>query len=323
MTGEARDARMGVAVVNYNTRDHLHACLASVTAAGAREVVVVDNGSTDGSAEMVRRDFAGVLLHVDHSNPGYGAGANRAIALCASPYVLLLNSDTLLRPGALAALARYLDEHPRAGVVGPRLVNLDGSLQPSCRAFPSPLVPLHRQESLGRVARHLPLLGDRYLAAWPHTHARVVPWVVGAALALRREAMDAVGGFDESFFMYSEEIDLSYRMRRHGWETHFAPVTDVVHAGGASTKQYHAAMSAQLFLSSLHFYERHFSGARLAQAVFMTRLSILARLVRDRVRLRAARDAATRERLAENLSVWRRVLLDSGPRRRPAAARGG
>src|SRR5438093_11267447 len=130
---------IAVAIVNHNTRDHLRECLATVQLEGPPELVVIDNASWDGSAEMVRAQYPSVTLRANKKNLGYGAAANQAFVSCAARYVLLLNSDTLLQPGALAALSGYLALHPRAAVVGPRLVDPDGTLQASCYPFPTPL----------------------------------------------------------------------------------------------------------------------------------------------------------------------------------------
>ena len=132
-----RTPGVAVAVISFNTRDILRDCLTSVLAESPTELVVVDNGSTDGSIEMVRQAFPSARLVVEASNPGYGAASNRAVSECSSSYVFLLNSDTVLPPGTLDAMRGYMERHPRAGMAGPRLVNADGSLQPSCFAFPS------------------------------------------------------------------------------------------------------------------------------------------------------------------------------------------
>lgn len=299
---------LAVVVVNFNTRDHLRACLESVVADVPLRVVVADNGSSDGSVDMVRREFTSVEIDLDPANPGFGAAANRGIRRCAPADVLLLNSDTRLKPGALGALSRYLDEHPRAGIVGPRLVNPDGSLQRSCFPFPSPLRPPFAHDPLGVLARYVPGMAERCLATWSHDAPRVVPWVMGAAVALRREAFDAAGGFDESYFMYAEEIDFCFRLRTLGWETHFAPVTEVAHLGRASADQHRLAMLEQNIASSFRFYRRHYRGVRLASAEAAMHAGMIVRLLRDGARWLSTTDAARRHTLAENVGVWRRAM---------------
>jgi GT2 family glycosyltransferase len=307
---------MDVIIVNHNTRDHLRACLASLEPEWARQVIVVDNASTDGSAEMVEREFSWVALLAASSNPGYGAAANRAITQCRSPYVLLLNSDTRLRPGTLRALPAYFEQHPRVAIVGPRLLNPDGSLQPSCYSFPTPLRVFLEESALHRLVRALPVVRSRYERTWAHDRSRRVDWVLGAALAIRREAFEGVGGFDESFFLYAEEVDLCFRLRAAGWEAHFTPEAAVVHAGGASTGQRRAEMAVQFFRSLVRFYRRHYSAARLFQLIMIMKSIVLLRWLRDAARLRLRPAPADRERIAENVAAWRRILWSS-----PAAER--
>jgi GT2 family glycosyltransferase len=261
---------ISLVIVSYNTCRELGTCLASINRWAASQVVVVDNNSSDGSVEMVRSEFPWVTLCANQTNIGYGAAVNRAVKVCVSKYVLVLNSDTILQPGALEALSRYLDQHPRAAVVGPRLVNADGTLQASCYPFPAPHDTFLENSTcaiaVGRlIRRYVPGIRDLYLRTWPHNVARVVPWVKGAALAIRREAFDAIGGFDEAFFMYFEDADLCCRIQKAGWEVHFAPVTTVVHVGGASTDHVRADMAVQLLRSTDLFYQRH--SARVSRTV--------------------------------------------------------
>jgi GT2 family glycosyltransferase len=303
--------RMAVAIVNWNTRDLLRDCLRSLAEQGALDIVVVDNGSTDGSPEMVRAEFPHVILEIDHTNPGYGAAANRACARCRGEYILVLNSDTVLRPGSIAALTAYLDAHPKAGIVGPRLLNPDGSLQRSCFPFPGPWVPLFKRQPFAAIADLVPSLREAHPGRFAHDTARRTPWVLGAALAVRRTAFEAIGGFDASFVMYYEEVDLCYRMLQAGWETHFTPSAEIVHLVGASTRQRRAEMLVRLNLSSIAFHRRHHRGLALTLSLASVRAGTLACLARDRVRyLLAARDG-TRERLAEDVAVWREVLARS------------
>lgn len=314
-------AKMAVAVVNHNTREKLRACLASVAGEAAGEVVVVDNASHDGSAAMVRSAYPWVLLHENTVNRGYGAAANQAIESCQAQYILLLNSDTCLQAGALNALFSYLDLHPRAAIAGPRLVNPDGSLQASCYPFPTPLHVFLEESALGRRIQRVPILRDRYLRTWSHAYSRHIPWVLGAALAIRRQAFTAVGGFDESFFLYGEEIDLCYRLRAAGWQTHFTPLATVVHDGGASTQQRRADFAVQFFLSMAQFYDHHYPAFYKAQFTLIVKSIVLARLLRDTLRLRLVSGQRERAVLAEDVTAWRRILLLGGLRRELAESR--
>ena len=301
---------LDVAIVNYNTRELLRQCLESVRRAEPGVVVVVDHGSTDGSIAMLRSEFPNVVLEVNPANPGYGAGANRAIRRTSETGVLLLNSDTVLEPGALTVLRTYLDSHPRAGLVGPRLRNPDGTLQRSCYHFLTPFQMLVAQTGLARLFSVTPVLRDRFLPASPHDTARVVPWVKGAALVIRRTAFEAVGGFDETFFMYAEELDLCYRLKEAGWETHFAPVTDVVHVEAASTAQHRARMEVKLFDSVHLFYRRHYTRARLQQLRLVVASVMAQRIAHSTLQLSGARTPSERARAVEDLVIWRRVLSD-------------
>lgn len=278
------------------------------------EVVVVDNASSDCSAAMVEAQYPHVVLQVNKTNVGYGAAANQAIARCTAKYVLLLNPDTLLRPGTLAALNRYLDQNPRAAIVGPRLVEADGTLQASCYPFPTPLNTFLENSNIAvflgrRIRRYVPALGNFYLRTWAHDQPRIVPWIKGAVLAIRRTAFDAVGGFDESYFMYLEDADLCYRLHAAGWEVHFTPETTVVHVGGASTRQYRGQMNVRLLASTLQFYQRHTSGLRLVEAVLTVKAFMLARWITGIVRLFLTRDSAKRTKIARDAVAYRRVLF--------------
>lgn len=305
---------IGVAVTTYETRDLLRECLLSVRAEAPSEVVVVDNASTDGTAEMVRREFPAVRLEANRENRGNGPACNQAMALCRSPYVLLLNSDTRLEPGTLRRLARYLDENPRAAVAGPRLANPDGSLQASCFPFIGTFRMAVEKSAAGRLLARVPAVRERWLLSrWAHDRPRRVPWLLGAALALRREAFDAVGGFDPAFFMYSEEVDLCWRLHAAGWEVHFAPVATVVHVGGASTRRVRAAMAARRVQSARLFYRLHYSPLRVAVLEGLIRAAMLVRLGRDRLRLGWTRESPARARLAEDVSVWRGALRGHRP----------
>ncbi len=324
--GASKSSKLSIVIINYNTRDCLHNCLASIiesagsqssdslsAGAGASpskisEIIVVDNASSDGSVEMVRTHFPQVTLHARQTNNGYGAAANAAIAESDADYILLLNSDTLLQAGVVAGLRRYLDQHPRVAVVGPRLHNLDGTLQASCYPAPTPFNLFLEESLLGRLAAYLPGVRQRYLRTWAHDSAKAVPWVLGAALAIRREAFLAVGGFDPAFRLYFEETDLCHRLWAAGWAVHFAPVGTIVHLGGASTSQHYARTQHQLFDSAQLFYARHYSRGHAVRLRLVMIPALLGQLAHDVVRYVRAWHTPGRERSSEILHVRYRLL---------------
>jgi len=301
-------SRLAVAVISYNTRELLRACLAAARADGAAELVVVDNGSSDGSAAMVRERFPDATLVDDVGNVGYGAAANVAVARCAAEHVLVLNADTAVHAGALETLRRYLDAHPRVGMAGPLLLNPDGSPQPSAFPFPGTLGWLVENDPVAPLAGLLPPLRRRLLRFAPPAAPAAVPWVLGAALAIRRTAFDAVGGFDPAFFMYFEEVDLARRLATAGWETHLVPTARVTHVGGASTSQVRVGMLVQHFRSTNRFYRRHYRGPRLAAWLAIMRAKMAFRIARDAAALVAR--PAERPMRRERLAAWRTALRD-------------
>lgn len=273
-----------VCIINYNTRDLLRDCLHSVVSENPAEIIVVDNASTDQSAQMVAEEFPTVKLISLSENPGYGAAANRAIVASSADHILLLNSDTCLKHGSLQALSDYLEANEFAALIGPRLVNPDGSPQRSSFHFPTPVHIFLYLFKLYSLIRYTPLLRQRSLQVLPGASAKAVPWVLGAALAFRRSVFESIGGFDESFFMYFEEVDLCYRLRQQGWQIHFAPVTEIIHVGGASTSQRRTEMSAHYFISLAQFYRKHYSWVRLAQLALIVNCFTLIELASKRLK---------------------------------------
>jgi GT2 family glycosyltransferase len=310
MTAHARTYanKTSVAIINFNQRDILRACLESVVMERPAEILVLDNGSTDDSAAMVEALFPQVELYRSNTNNGYSAAANRLLPHCSNDYIVLLNNDTVVQPGAILTLERYLDSHPRVGIAGPRLLNTDGSLQPSCFEFPTLLNTMLELASFEHVLYYLPWLRQYNLRTWAHNRARAVPWVLGAALAIRADAFADVAGFDERFFFYSEEIDLCYRLRMHGWETHFVADSEIVHIGGASTCSKRADLTVQLFRSKLQFFEHHYSKQEKRALHAIISIGMLSKLIRDSLRMRSGSDPERRARLSHDVRIWRRVL---------------
>ena len=244
-----------IGIVNYNTRDLLRQCLQAAQNENPAALMVVDNGSTDGSAAMVRSEFPNVRL-VPEANVGFGEGCNRLLQLCGAEYLLLLNSDAILQRGALRILAGELDQRRRAAIAAPLLYSSDGTVQRSWRQFPGSLAWLADN---GVSRSLLPVLREHRRGS---ARSRKAPWVFGAALATRVAALREVGGFDPEFFMYCEDIDLCYRLWRAGWEVRYAPQATALHIGGASTGQAPAAMTERLIESTLRFYRKHYSKFR-------------------------------------------------------------
>jgi hypothetical protein len=304
------EPEVAVVVVAFESRDLIAACLNTVLEAGPAETVVVDNGSTDDTMALVREQFPAVRLVANERNRGYGAAANQGIRSCKAPVVLLLNTDTLVEPTALTALAQYLAEHPRAAVVGPRLANPDGTLQRSTYPFPSVADTLLAETGLHLLVRRAPLIRRLSLRTWNHDAARRVPWVLGAALAIRVSAFEAVGGFDEDFFMYGEEADLCRRLGAAGFEVHFAPVTTITHLGGASTATRPSEMHREYLVSKRRYLLRHESPRAAARILRVMRAAVEARVLRDVVRLRRAGEHEARDDLRRSIDASRALLRD-------------
>jgi len=251
-----------VIVLNWNTRNDLRACLASLVDQQhehAIEIIVADNASADGSREMVAAEFPQVRLVVHSQNLGFCAGNNRAVPDNPGRYVLFLNADTRVTHCALDTLIRFADEHPDAGIVGPRLLNLDGSLQYSCRRFPNLGVGFFRNTLLGRLFPRNRFTQDYLMADWDHSTPRDVDWVSGAALLIRREVLRATGGFDEGFYMYCEDVDLCYRVHELGWRVMYCPAAVIYHAIGRSSDQVPTRATYAFHRSMYRFYRKHYA----------------------------------------------------------------
>ncbi|MHB1295235.1 MAG: glycosyltransferase family 2 protein [Anaerolineae bacterium] len=292
---------LSIAIVNWNTRVLLADCLRSVQRCAdalAVETFVVDNASTDGSAAMVRETFPEVRLIANSDNVGFARANNQAIRQITGRHVMLLNSDTEVHAGALAALVRFLDDHPDAGGAGPFLENADGSLQPSCHPV---LTPGREFWRLCFLEGLLPR-ATYPMRRWPEGQARQVEVIKGACLVLRREALDQVGLLDERYFMYSEEMDLCYRLTQAGWDLYWVPEARVTHFGGASTRQASEAMYLELYRSKVQFL-RKFSGER--GAARLKRLLYLAYLPRW---IAASLAVPIRRSLAGPARTYRRLL---------------
>ena len=270
MPADAPD--LSVIIVNWNTRELLGECLCPLTKDERRktkdeppwslvigpssELIVIDNASADGSVEMVQREFPDIHLIVNESNLGFARANNRGIAASRGRYVLLLNSDTVASAAALDALVAFMDAHPEAGAVGPRLLRPDGTAQPYAFGGDPTLGYLLRR-GFNRLLRR------RYLHDWNTDAIQEVDWVSGACLMARRAAVEQAGPLDESMFMYFEDNEWCLRIRKAGWKVYYDPQAAIVHLGGQSVAKNPAARQA--YTRSLRiFYRKHYGALAYA-----------------------------------------------------------
>ncbi len=275
---------LSIVIVSWNTCRLLDECLESVRQELARqgnslnlraEVFVVDNGSTDGSVEMVRTRYPDVKVIANRHNPGFAGANNQALAEARGRFSLLLNPDTVVLPDGFGALVRFMDEHPRAGAAGSRLLNTDRTLQPSCSPAPTLARELWRMFHIDRLYPY----GEYDMRRWPPTEPRPVDSVQGAAMLVRRSAQEQVGPLDASYFMYSEEVDWCTRIRRAGWEIYWVPASQIVHYGGQSARQVADAMFLQLYRGKIQYFHKHWGRIATWAYKLVLALATLARLV--------------------------------------------
>lgn len=300
---------LSIIIVSYNTLDLLRACLTSlISALSCRlnyEVLVVDNASTDGSAAMVQDVFPEVRVLINDQNRGFAAANNQALEQSKGRHAILLNPDTVVKEGALDGMVQFLDEDARVGVVGPKLIYPDGGFQHSAFTFPTlPMVfldffPLNHRlmdsRLNGRYPRALYEAGEPFPVDHP----------LGAALMVRREAIDEIGPLDEGFFIYCEEIDWCMRIKKVGWRIYCLPQAEIIHYVGQSTTQFRDEMFVELHKSRYRLYRKHYSlrFRRMARCLVLLGLayqSLQARWATQRGRLE-------RDALRNRLRAYRQV----------------
>lgn len=262
---------LSVIVVSFNSAAFLERCLASVDAwlrGVDHHVCVVDNASSDGSVALVHRLFPRVEVIANRENLGFAAGVNRGLRATEGRYVLWLNPDAELLDGGARDLIDYLGTHPRVGIVGPQLVDPSGEVQLSCRSFPSYRTALfHRYSLMTRLFPGNPGSREYLLSDWDHRSARAVDWVSGACLLHRRSVLDEVGGLDERFFMYCEDVDFCLRARQAGWGVQYHPAMRVLHHIGGSSRPGSVPLVVARHRSMWRYYTKHFRRHPLKDAV--------------------------------------------------------
>jgi len=273
-----------VAIVNWNTKGLLEDCLRSIfdhTVDIEFEVCVVDNGSTDGSVQMVKERFPDVRLIENTANLGFAKANNQVLQECETRYALLLNSDTRVIDGALNELVSFMDAHPRAGAAGCRILNEDGSIQISCGRFPRLSSVFFGGVAFNNMFRKLfknrTFFAEYGLSATDHEHVQDVDFVNGCALILRMDALSRTGFLDEKIFLYFEEIDLCYRIKQAGYSVLYTPDPRIVHLGGRSGRVFRDTVFRNL-TSQEYFFRKHYGAGHAIAMRFVVALGSVLKL---------------------------------------------
>lgn len=252
--------KLSIIIVSWNVRKELLNCLGSIRKnppSCSYEIIVVDNASTDNTIGVAQRDFPEVELIISETNRGFAAANNLGIQKSRGQYIFFLNPDTIVRSRSLDSLINFMDENKDVGVCGPKLLNLDGSFQESIRGIPTFRAALHRHTAF----KYLYIFKGMYRKWVMRDHAydkqTDVDQVMGAALMTRRSIIDQVGAMDERFFMYYEEVDLCYRIKKAGWRIVYVPESEITHIGGSSSGQIPAEKRIMALTSLLKFFKKH------------------------------------------------------------------
>jgi|GEM_PF-60696 len=267
--------KLSIVIVHYKTRDLLELCLRSILASGLEvqtpssatdhrpwtlddgQIIVVDNHSEDGTVEMLRQKFPEVQVLVNEVNLGYARAVNQGIRVAKGEYILLLNPDIQVKAGAIQKMIQFMDENEPVGIIGGKLLNPNGTLQYSCRTFYTFPTLLLRRTPLGRLFPNSSILRDHLMMDWDHTSVREVDWVLGACMLVRRKALEDVGVMDERFFLYFEDVDWCYRMKKGGWKVCYFPDAEMIHQHRRESAQGLARRALFSHLRSmLHFYDK-------------------------------------------------------------------
>jgi len=271
---------LSIVIVNWNTRELLFKCLESVYEFAPTctfEVLLVDNASSDGSAALVSNLFPQVRLFANQENCGFARGNNQAIREARGEYVLLLNPDTEVKENALDELVNYMIAHPWVGGAGSLLLNPDGTLQASCHPEPTLSREFWRLTHLDIIQEY----GDYDMSDWNWETPRKVDVVQGASLILRGATLEEIGLLDEDYFIYTEEVDLCYRMRKAGWGIYWVPTSRVIHYGGQSTKQMAQKMFLKLYESRLMYFRKNHGAFKAFLYKLVLMLAALIRIIGD------------------------------------------
>jgi GT2 family glycosyltransferase len=304
------DVKLSIIIVNWNTRDITRDCLRSIrehVTSLTYEVIVVDNASSDGSAEMICDEFPDVRLIANDDNLGFGRANNQAMRVARGEYFFLLNSDTVILDGAVERLIDFIAADPSIGIAGCKLLFEDRTLQSSCSRFPSIRVALLEDLMLYKFLSRR-LQGEWLLGGyWPHDHARDVDAVWGAAMLLRREVFDQTGGFDERIFMYGEDLEWCWRVHDKGWRIAFTPDAAIIHLNHKSSEKRYG--DERIDLCHKRAYEIYRRRAGFAAMALLMLIKTVGALIRVAYfGLRATRKGVMRDYFGSQARFYNRSL---------------
>lgn len=253
---------LSIIIVNYNTKELLRQTVNSIQSNPAKhsqETIIVDNSSSDGSVEMVWSEMPQVRLIANTVNEGFAKANNKGIRYASGRYVLLLNSDTVVLPGTLDTMIEFMDNHTLVGAVGCKVVLPDGSLDKACRrSFPTPMNSLYHALGLSHLFPNHPKFSQYNLTHLDEDETYPVDCLVGAFMMVRREVIEQIGGLDEQFFMYGEDIDWCYRIKEAGWQIYYYPEAKIIHYKGASSKKQKYKMIYEFHRAMILFYNKYY-----------------------------------------------------------------
>lgn len=251
---------LSICIVTFQARDYLQGCLESIRThppSGEYEIIVVDNGSTDGTAEMLRTGFPDVQQIEQRANTGFSAPMNQALRLASGAYLLLLNPDTLVHPQAFDRLLAFMGAHPQVGICGPKVLNTDGSLQKPCRRGEStPWAVLSYFLGLSALFPRSRFFGGYLMNYMGEDEAHAVAGISGSCMLIRRAVIEAIGFLDERFFAYQEDADYCFRARQAGWQVYYVPAAQITHYGGEGGSRVQPYRSIYQWHRSYYLYYR-------------------------------------------------------------------
>lgn len=256
-------ADLSIIIVNYNAKDYLKQCLDSIYSNSSKvnfEVILVDNCSLDGSVGMVRERFANIKIIENIRNKGFVKANNQGLESSRGKYILCLNNDSIVLPGALEELIKFMSTHLEAGACGPKVLNSDGTIQQQCkRGFPTILSSLAYFLGLHKIFPKSKVLGHYLMTYLNPDEVNEVDSVSGACLMVRKEVIEQVGLMDENFIMYGDDLDWCFRIKKAGWKVYYVPLAQIIHYGGRSSQKLPYKGILWFYKAAFIFYKKHYA----------------------------------------------------------------